>query len=81
MFALGLWFFNREAPRISENLYDERNETSTSSELAGEIERLRARVDALEAELVEVQARANAPWRSGRSAPTGSSAGTSTSTR
>ncbi len=46
-----------------------------------EVQRLRAQVAALEAELVEVQARANAASPSGRSAPTGSTAGTSTSTR
>ena len=35
-------------------------ETSTEQQLKAEIERLRARVEALESELVDVQARANA---------------------
>ncbi len=56
-------------------------ETSSEQQLQAEVERLRARVAALEAELVETQARANAAVAEGRSAPTGSTAGTSTSTR
>ena len=53
----------------------ETTERSTQ-DLQAENERLQGRVRELEAELLEVQARANAAVASGRSAPTGWTAGT-----
>ena len=75
-FALGVWAFNargaaRRGEPVTELTVDER----------AELEALRARVGELERERAEQIARANAAVAARRSASTGSTAGTSTSTR
>ena len=72
----------RGPPDLGEALAMSAAETSSEQQLQAENERLRARVAALEAELVEIAgARRTRPSPRPRSAPTGSTAGTSTSTR